>query len=101
MDFIVHARSAPVEGTESDIFNFYEVFFGINTTRCCFGVTAIDDDTPEVPIEGVLFRIVRIASAIQVTPFTSEVMIGILDDDCKSVHSARDKLKLFYVVKYL
>lgn len=97
MDFIVHARSAPVEGTES--INLYKVFFGINTTRCCFGVTAIDDDTPEVPIEGVLFRIVGIASTIQVTPFTSAVMIGILDDDCKSVHSARDKLKLFYVVK--
>jgi hypothetical protein len=76
----VEARRAASEGAGA-----YEVLFGVNTTRSCFNITAIDDSIEEDRLEPVEVRIslTRInQSLIQVSPTAQTARLGILDDDC-------------------
>ena len=63
----------------------YEVLFGVNTTRSCFNITAIDDSVAENRLETVeisisLSRVNQVF--IQVSPSAQSARLGILDDDC-------------------
>ena len=42
---------------EGSVNGMYGVLFGINTTRSCFNVTAINDNNPEDPVESLQLRI--------------------------------------------
>lgn len=67
----------------------YEVLFGVNTTRSCFNILAIDDSIAEDRLETVEISIslTRINQVfIQVSPSAETARLGILDDDCKSLY---------------
>ena len=79
----MQARRAAREGP-----GVYEVLFGVNTTRSCFNITAIDDSIAEDTLEPVEIRIslTRLDQVfIQISPSAETVRLGILDDDCELV----------------
>ena len=79
------------------------MFFGVNTTRSCFNVTAINDGIPEDPVETVQFRIdgIRRTDIIQVSSSAQTATVAILDDDCKSLHKPTDSSKWSFDLLWL
>ena len=80
------------------------MLFGVNTTRSCFNVTAVDDNIDEDTLETVEFRISQTRQNqgfIQVSPSAVTARLGILDDDCKSLcmimyrYNARDCILVY------
>ena len=68
------------------------MLFDVNTTRSCFNISAIDDSIAEDRLETVEISIslTRINQVfIQVSPSAQTARLGILDDDCKSLYSAK------------